>query len=111
MRGRRKYGNRKTVCDGITFDSEREAKRYRELTFLERVGQISELELQPRFPISIAGVPIRYTSGRQVTYVADFRYRDSSGRVVVEDAKGMRTPVYKLKRALVEAMGVTIREV
>ncbi|MDD3747626.1 MAG: DUF1064 domain-containing protein, partial [Anaerostipes sp.] len=42
-----KYGARKTVIDGITFDSKREAKRYQELKLLEQAGEISYLELQP----------------------------------------------------------------
>lgn len=108
--GRSKYRNRKETCDGITFDSQREAQRYRELKMLERAGKIAHLELQPEFPIAIAGVPIKYPSGRQVRYVADFRYIER-GRVVVEDVKGTRTPAYKLKKALMSTMGIEIREV
>jgi len=36
-----KYGNKKTVVDGITFDSMREANRYRELKLLERAGKVT----------------------------------------------------------------------
>ena len=46
---RNKYGARKTVIDGITFDSKREAIRYQELKLLERAGEIKDLELQPKY--------------------------------------------------------------
>lgn len=44
-----KYGNIKTVIDGIKFDSKRESERYLELKLLEKAGEISDLKLQPRF--------------------------------------------------------------
>ena len=49
---------------------------------------------------------------RAVTYVADFAYLDQDGELVVEDAKGFRTPVYIIKRKLALYMhGIRIREV
>lgn len=107
----RKYGNRKTVVDGKTFDSQREAKRYSELKLLERAGEIEYLELQPKVKIVIGGVPIKFDSGRQMSYIADFRYYDRKlGEYVVEDSKGYKTPIYKIKKALVKAMGIEIVE-
>ena len=45
-------------------------------------------------------------------YIADFRYVDHEGKTVVEDSKGMRTPVYILKRKLLLWVhGIRIREV
>jgi hypothetical protein len=44
-----KYRNIKTIVDGITFASKKEAKRYSELKLLERAGMITDLELQPAF--------------------------------------------------------------
>lgn len=41
-----KYHNRKTIVDGITFDSKAEAERYKELKRLELIGVIKGLELQ-----------------------------------------------------------------
>lgn len=100
---RPKYGNRKTARDGHTFDSKREADRYAVLKLMERAGEISGLELQPSFPIVVNGV-------RVCVYRADFRYLER-GRIVVEDAKGFRTPAYRLKRKLVQAQyGIEIRE-
>jgi len=64
-----KYGNIKTVIDGFTFDSKREATRYQELKLLEKAGEIRELELQPKYTL----VP-KTKKRRAVTYTADFRY-------------------------------------
>jgi hypothetical protein len=100
---RSKYGNRKTVVDGIEFDSAKEANRYQELLLLERAGAISHLERQPRFDFVVRGNPVKYDSGRQAYYKADFAYFDGERRIV-EDAKGFRTKEYKLKKAFVEAV-------
>ena len=95
-------------------DSKRELKRYEELKLLERAGQIICLEAHPRFPVTIGGVEIRYPSGRQMVYVADFRYTDvATATEIIEDVKmgsGHLTEVYKIKRALMLAMGLTITE-
>jgi len=117
-----RYPNvKKPELDGITFDSGREMQRYLELKLLERAGVILNLVLQPRFPITIAGVEIRLKSkrfhkeGRHLTYVADFRYIDAeSGKVIIEDVKmqsGHLTEGYRIKRALVAAMGWEITEI
>lgn len=106
--GKHKYGAQKTDVDGITFDSKREARHYLELKTLERFGDIRDLELQPRYKIEINGEPLKirsrgYPGGRTVTYVADFRYVvTATGETVVEDIKGLDTPVARIKRALVE---------
>lgn len=101
-----KYGAVRTEVDGITFASKKEARRYSELKLLERSGDISELSLQPRFPLTVG-------RHRICTYVGDFTYRDrGTGVVVVEDAKGFKTPEYKLKAKLFEALyGFPVREV
>ena len=105
MAFRSKYKAVKTEVDGITFDSKREAARYMELVLLERAGEISRLELQPSFECIIDGKKI-------CTYKADFRYFTAK-ECVVEDVKGVKTPVYRLKKKLVEALypGVKIKEV
>ena len=103
-----KYLNRKTVVDGIKFDSAKEARRYGELKLLERAGQITGLEIQPSFRLVVNNCLI-------CTYKADFRYTTDTphvrGLVVVEDVKGMKTPVYRLKKKLMLAIhGVEIFE-
>jgi hypothetical protein len=100
-----KYRNVKTTVDGITFASKREANRYAELKLMEAAGEIELLGTQVRFEIVVNGEKIG-------AYVADFSYWDKDGNNVVEDAKGVRTPVYKLKKKLVKALyGVDIQEV
>ncbi len=105
-RSGQKYGAKATIVDGIRFASKREAHRYGQLKILERCKAIDALELQPVYPIIVADIRIG-------EYRGDFRYIDlTSGEVVLEDAKGMRTPVYKLKKRLVEALfPIQIREV
>lgn len=95
-----KYHAKKTAVDGITFDSKKEATRYRELKALERVGKIDRLELQPRF-VLMDGFRYEGKAVRKIEYVADFLYRDlSTCELVVEDVKGVKTDVYKLKKKL-----------
>lgn len=110
MYGRRfgaKYGNTKVNVDGMPFDSKREAARWRELRLLERAGEISDLRRQVRYEL----VP-KLPGERPVDYIADFVYRDKDGNDVVEDVKGVRTPVYVIKRKLMLwRHGIRIREV
>ncbi len=106
-----KYRNVKTVVDGIRFDSKKEARRYQELKLLEKAGEISHLELQPIVHVVIGGVKLVFDSGRRVTYKCDFRYFDERcKRYILEDTKGFRTHTYKLKKAMVRAMGIEIVE-
>jgi len=95
---RLKYGNQKTVIDGITFDSKKEGNRYAELKMLQMAKEISQLEVQPRFDCRIRGKHI-------CNYFADFKYYDHKQNIwVVEDVKGVQTAVFKLKKKLVEAL-------
>lgn len=99
-----KYRNQPTIIDGIRFASRREGRRYSELKLLERAGQIKDLKLQVPFPLDVNGKPV-------TRYVADFTYTEG-GELVVEDAKGFRTDVYRLKANLFAALkGFEIREV
>ena len=108
-----KYRNTKTVVDGQTFDSRKEANRYCELCLMRRAGEISELRRQVVFTL----IPAQYIAGkcaeRSVKYVADFAYVDNAtGKTVVEDVKGVRTKEYVLKRKLMLwEYGIIIREV
>jgi hypothetical protein len=110
QKARSKYRAVPTEVDGVRFASKAEARRYGELSLLVKARKIRQLELQPEFPIVVNGVKV-------AKYVADFRYQtipwDYEGiETVVEDVKGMKTPVYRLKKKLVEAQyGITIREI
>ena len=106
-----KYHNQKTLVDGIMFDSKKEANRYCELKILLKKGKIFSLECHPKFPLSVNECLIG-------TYIADFSYTDytSGGRglygfAVVEDVKGVKTAVYRLKKKLMKAIyGIDIYE-
>ncbi len=103
-----KYRAKVVVVDGIRFASQAEARRWSELRLLERAGQIVELVRQPEFAFFVGDKLI-------FRYVADFKYHGaliSNSGEVIEDVKGVRTPVYKLKKKLVEAQfGIKITEI
>lgn len=107
-----KYGATPTVVDNIRFASKKEAARYLDLKFRQKAGEISGLELQPKFALKAP----QYGGGPPVpvcTYIADFRYREGPrGILVVEDVKGVRTPMYRLKRKWLKVQhGITVMEV
>ena len=106
-----KYGNRKTVVDGITFDSLKEASRYKDLKIMERSGQISMLTLQPKFTLVTSQRNADGKTERPVVYIGDFLYQEN-GHWIIEDVKGMKTPEYVIKRKLMlERHGITVREI
>ena len=93
---RSKYGSRKTVVDGVTFDSAGEAARWSQLVLLQRAGTIRGLgEPHPSFPIVINGTKVCRVE-------MDFAYSEN-GQSVVEDFKGTDTTVSRLKRRLLAA--------
>ena len=116
-----KYGNRKVKRDGMVFDSKREADRWNELKLLEKAGKISNLQRQVKYEL----IPTQYSDWeytkngkkkvveREASYIADFVYHDNVlGTEVVEDAKGMRTEAYIIKRKLMKYVhGIQIVEV
>ena len=104
-----KFGNIRTVQDGITFDSRKEAARYRTLKALLSTGQIADLQVHPRFPLIVNQTLV-------CVYIADFSYIDMrNGKSVVEDVKSPITAklsAYRIKKKLMEALhNITIREV
>lgn len=96
--GGSKYHAKKTTVDGITFDSRREADRYLVLKGMEEEGAIEDLRRQVRYEL-IPAFDVDGRHYRPVSYVADFVYVED-GKEVVEDVKGMRTDVYRLKSKL-----------
>lgn len=97
-----KYHNQKIIIDGHELDSKKEGKRYSELKLLERAGCIKDLELHPAF-LLIPSFKKNGKTYRKMTYVADFKYYDvNQQKVIVEDTKGYRTEVYKIKKKIFE---------
>lgn len=96
-----KYNSKKTVIDGETFDSKKEAARYQDLLIRQRAGEVRDLTRQVRMPLEIDGFLV-------CVYICDFRYEEWVSRFGWqkrhEDVKGMRTPVYLLKKKLVKAL-------
>ena len=94
-----KYNAKRVEFEGFRFDSKKEAKRYQELRILEKAGKIKDLQFQPVFILQ-EGFYYQGKAIRQITYRADFEYVDEKGNIVVEDVKGFKTDVYKLKKKL-----------
>lgn len=131
-----KYHSKKVVKDGVTFDSQKEYKRFCELSSLEREGKITNLRRQVKFVL----IPAQYEPDiigkrggrkkgklieRECSYIADFVYEKRIYRpdafeevystrlkTVVEDVKGVRTKDYIIKRKLMlHIHGIRIKEV
>ena len=99
-----KFRNTKTKVGDLTFDSKLEAGRYAQLVRLQELGQIFNLELQAKFVLMVNRSLI-------CKYIADFVYIDLDGNRIVEDAKGVRTREYILKKKLMKALhGIDIKE-
>lgn len=97
---------------GFTFDSKKEARRFSELRLLLRAGEIEALELQPEFPLWVTKDDDNDARVVVAKYVSDFRYINrADGEIIVEDTKGFRTPLYRLKKKMTEAIyGIRIVE-
>ena len=94
-----KYGAKKVVIHGHCFASQKEATRYLLLKQRERDGEITDLELQPRFDFVINSAPVKMKNGQTARYTADFAYREN-GKRVVEEVKGYITQDYRLRVAI-----------
>ncbi|MCC8176217.1 MAG: DUF1064 domain-containing protein [Bacteroidales bacterium] len=113
-KGESKYHNRRVTdpSSGEQFDSAREYRRWKLLRAMERAGLISDLQRQVPFELIPALRDAQGRALRATTYVADFTYTDNdTSRLVVEDAKGVRTQVYSLKyKLMLHVHGITIKE-
>ncbi len=95
-----KYRNKKVIVDNIRFDSNLEATRYRELKLLQRAKEISNLRLQVPFVLQ-EGFKKNGKTYQAIKYIADFVYEEK-GRTIVEDTKGIKTDVFKIKQKIFE---------
>lgn len=107
-----KYHNKKWPdMSGFIHDSKREAHRADELLLMQRAGVITNLRQQVPFEVIPTQKLSTGKTERAVTYIADFTYRQD-GCFVVEDAKGVKTKEYVIKRKLMkERYNIEIREV
>lgn len=91
-----KYKAKSVRIDGIYFPSKAEATRYTQLKTLAQAGEIGDLKVHPRFII--------WQHGKEkIVYEADFQYNQGKS-VIVEDVKGVETPVYRIKKKMFTAM-------
>lgn len=84
-----------------------------ELALLLKAGAIEELKLQPKFEL-LKSFKKNGKTHRAITYIADFSYIDKdTGKIVIEDCKGIKTEVYKLKKKMFEFFypGLEITEI
>lgn len=121
-----KYHAKPITLNGIRFDSKKEARRYSELLLLEKAGVIQNLQRQVKYILIPAQREFSneiYTKGakkgcykpgklleKECSYYADFVYLQGE-KIVVEDAKGVRTEAYKIKKKLMlKEYGIQIKE-
>lgn len=119
-----KYNAKSVEYDGIKFDSQKEALRYKELRFLISEGIITDLRRQVKYvliptqrePDTIGargGVKQGKLLERECSYIADFVYTVvETGEIVVEDTKGFKTKEYAIKKKLMLFVyGIRIKEI
>ena len=94
-----KYNNKKTIVDGITFDSRDESLYYEALKDLKSKGLIKDYELQPKYLLQ-EGFIKDNKKYRAIYYIADFRVINNDGSSYLVDIKGMLTTEFKIKMKL-----------
>ena len=119
-RPRNKYGNKKTTVDTgnstIRFDSKKEAARFKVLQAMVYSEEIRDLKLQPHFTLQEGFKTLGGESVKAIVYVADFSYYKRSDadtwEFIVEDVKGQKTDVYKIKKKMMQDVyGITVQEI
>lgn len=102
---RMKYRNVKVELDGYRFDSKKEAAYYSKLKILKASGVVIDFKMQVRYDFVVNGVKIGF-------YKSDFDVMWKDSGLKVTDCKGFKTPVYQLKKRLMEAcFGIVIKEI
>ena len=93
-----KYNAKRVKVNGKNIASKKEGKRYIELLLQEKCGVISDLKTQVEYILLEAFVH-KGEKIRKISYFADFVYK-RDGVTYVEETKGFKTDVYKIKRKL-----------
>ena len=97
--GYNKYNNKKTIVDGIKFDSEMESHYYIYLKQLKEIGEVVDFVLQPTYLLQ-EGFDLNGKRIRPITYKADFKVIYKDGHEEVIDVKGKLTEEFKIKRKM-----------
>jgi hypothetical protein len=103
-------GKADRTWDNIVFDSVHEMKVYRDHVKMNLNAGIY-LDLQFQVPFELHAPTPKGTLSPVGKYVADFVVKDRAGNIVILEAKGVRTPLYKRSKKHFEAeYGVRITE-
>ena len=108
-----KYGAKKVTWNNMVFDSKHEYARYQALMLMVKAGLISDLQRQVKYVLIPKQIRNNKVAERECSYIADFVYKDTAtGETIVEDAKGIKTPEYRIKKKLMLWVhGLRIKEV
>jgi len=103
----KKYKNKIVVIDNITFDSKKEGDHYLLLKMRERMGEITNLNLQPEFPLYVTKPDGRRVYGP--VFTPDFQYTEhycgkDIERVVDVKSPVSRTEAYQLRKWFFEQL-------
>lgn len=113
---RNKFNASKVECDGMTFDSKKEYKRYIELKAMQQRGEITRLDHHTKFELA----PKTKIEGEKrakpaIRYFADFTYYTINDVFIVEDVKSAATrklASYRTKKHLMHTVhGISITEI
>ncbi|MBD5572367.1 DUF1064 domain-containing protein [Clostridium botulinum] len=96
---RSKYGAKKIVIDGITFDSKDEGKYYEYLKKLKSQEKILNFELQPKYELQPSFKKYGKTH-RAITYAPDFLIYHLDGSEELIDVKGTETQQGNMRRKM-----------
>lgn len=98
-----KYKAKKTVIDGIVFDSKLEAEYYVYLKTLKKLGKIQGFDRQMKYEL-IPSYKQKDTNKtvRGVSYIVDFVVYYNDNTVAFIDTKGYETADFKIKKKLFE---------
>jgi len=92
-----KFGAKKTVWNGIQYDSKLEAGYAHDLDLLKKAGQVKDIQRQVRFSLDVNKIHI-------ANYIADFVVTLPNGQKQVHETKGFSTDVFRMKWKLMEAL-------
>lgn len=96
-----KYHAKRIEVNGVVYDSKKEAKRAAVLEQQEKYGIITNLQRQVPFELQPGYTNNQGKKIRPIIYIADFTY-EKDGKKIIEDTKGFRTELYRIKKKIFE---------
>ena len=92
-----KFGAKRQEYNGIKYHSKGEAGLARDLDFRVRAGELKSWRRQVPISLDVNGMHI-------CNYICDFELTYPDGTIEYLEYKGFETPVFRLKRKLLEAL-------